>query len=116
MQPLIGDASKLKLQLNLKLAKKELQPLLVAASKHKLPIKLKLAVKIYKKTSEVQGKLFNNEKYFTRNAEICRPLPGERVGASKRLKKKWQIIQSCRQWTLVRRSDLPIETCPGDRS
>ncbi|GBN44652.1 hypothetical protein AVEN_69488-1 [Araneus ventricosus] len=38
-----------------------------AASKDELPIKLKLAVKIYTKTSEVQGKLLNNEKYFTRN-------------------------------------------------
>ncbi|GBN57443.1 hypothetical protein AVEN_49235-1 [Araneus ventricosus] len=39
----------------------------LAASKDKLPIKLKLAVKIYTTTSEVQGKLLNNEKYFTRN-------------------------------------------------
>ncbi|GBM31325.1 hypothetical protein AVEN_34135-1 [Araneus ventricosus] len=35
------------------------------ASKDKLPIKF--AVKIYTKTSEVQGKLLNNEKYFTPN-------------------------------------------------
>ncbi|GBL99813.1 hypothetical protein AVEN_162826-1 [Araneus ventricosus] len=64
---LIEDASKPKLQLNLKLAEKETQPLIVAASKDKLPIKLKFAVKIYIKTSGVEGKLLNNEKYFTRN-------------------------------------------------
>ncbi|GBL84080.1 hypothetical protein AVEN_100927-1 [Araneus ventricosus] len=40
---------------------------IVAASKDKLPVKLKLGVKLYTKTSEVQGKLLNNEKYFTRN-------------------------------------------------
>ncbi|GBN38986.1 hypothetical protein AVEN_3430-1 [Araneus ventricosus] len=58
----IEDSSKPKLQLNLKLAEKEMQPLIVAASKDKLPIKLKLAVKVYTKTSEVQGKFLNNEK------------------------------------------------------
>ncbi|GBM71462.1 hypothetical protein AVEN_273930-1 [Araneus ventricosus] len=67
MQPHIEDTLKAKLQLNLKLAEKEMQPLIVTASKDKLTIQLKLTVKIYTKTSEVQGKLLNNEKYFTRN-------------------------------------------------
>ncbi|GBO35085.1 hypothetical protein AVEN_164625-1 [Araneus ventricosus] len=48
-------------------ARREIQPFIVAASQDKLPIKLKLDVKIYPKTSEVQGKLLNIGKYFTRN-------------------------------------------------
>ncbi|GBO24855.1 hypothetical protein AVEN_106644-1 [Araneus ventricosus] len=66
----IEVASKQKLQLNIKLIEKKMQLLIVAASKDKLPIKLKLAVRIYTKTSEVQGKVLNKEKYFTRNA-LC---------------------------------------------
>ncbi|GBM76527.1 hypothetical protein AVEN_81704-1, partial [Araneus ventricosus] len=62
---LLEDISKPKLQLNLKLAEKEMQPLIDVESKDKLPIKL--AVKIYTKTSEVQRKSLNNEKYLTRN-------------------------------------------------